>query len=415
MVSALSQEDVAAISYGGKYIFVLTLAILGLANGGAVVITQFWGAKDRRGSTIAFANTLLFCLLAGMALFFVSLIAAQPLATFASKDPAVVSLITQYIKITAAMILPFSVAFCISAGLRSIGRARDATRFALAGFSLNVLLNYILIFGNLGFESYGVVGAAIASFVSYLLEALGLVVFLFVREIAIKPKLDDLFALSSMALRNQILRISLPISISSVIWAIGLFVYTMLVSQMGTTELAMLGYVSPIESLAIALFIGMSSATAVIVGHSLGENKLAQAELQSKGLMVITLIIGVSAAILIYLSRGVVTMLFLDGFVNQQQLLANTLSFLSLAVIVRSLNVTLIVGILRAGGDTRCAIWIDLISQWLVAIPLTYISIFWLQMSFPLVFLAINSEEMFKLLLASMRYQKKIWCKNLTK
>ncbi len=413
MTSQLGEAEVAAIGYSSRFVFILILAILGIVNGGGVIIAQYWGANSKAKTTSAYSSTLVMAFLISLSVYFITLGLAPLLSSMASDQPQVQAMVRGYLVIGSAMIIPFSLAFSAAVGMRSVGKASAVTFFTLIGLISNIVLNYILIFGKFGAPAMGVVGAAWASVISYSFEAIAILLYVHKKSSVIRLSIQNaIHALFNEEIR-LILKVGLSISISSVIWAMGLFVFNILVAQMGTQSLAIFALVTPIESIVIAIYIGMSSASNVIVGHKLGANELVEAKNYSRYLLYWTVLVALATSFIILLCTLVVTPWFTGLSSESLVVLNNALYILSVVVFARAFNVTAIVGILRSGGDTNYAIVMDVISQWVVAIPLTWLFVNYFQFGFPLVLLAINTEEIFKSILAARRYMSGVWCRNL--
>ncbi len=289
------------------------------------------------------------------------------LALWSSDDPALQRLTLDYLLPASAMVLPFSVGFAIAVGLRSIGRPGLATWASVIGLISNVVLNYALIFGNLGAPALGVRGAAYASALSFVIEA-GVVAVCAVRFYD-----RHLFAPRRIAAYlnrdtvRKILRIGVPIALGSAVWAIGIFVYSIVSAMAGTVPLAVLALVlwTAMASLAMSLLLLALTPALLTLYAGAGPDVLNVAES----------VFTVLAAVLMF----------------------------------RALNVTMVVGILRAGGDTTSPILMDLAAQWFVAIPLSYACVVVFALPFPWVFLAFNSEEIARQAMALVRLRQFKW------
>ena len=182
---------------------------------------------------------------------------------------------------------------------------------------------------------------------------------------------------------------------------------------MGTQALAVLAIITPIESLVMAFYIGISSAAAVIAGNSLGASQFKQVWLQAQALVIWSIIAGLCMSVLIYFSRFAMVELFAAQSAATLALATDVLLMLAIIGSFRSINITVIVGLLRAGGDQKFVLGMDIFCQWAVGIFFTYIAIEYWQLSLFWVFLAINSEEIIKSFICMSRLISKKWMVNL--
>jgi len=177
--------------------------------------------------------------------------------------------------------------------------------------------------------------------------------------------------------------------------------------------LATLALITPIESIAIAVYIGIDSGAAVIISHSLGENKIKQAWNQSKAIIIWTVIIALLISLIIFFTKDLVLSLYSGIDMETIKLARQIFIILASTTLFRAINITIVVGLLRSGGDTVFILGLDLFSQWGVGILLTYLCAFVWHQPLPVVFLAINSEEIVKFFICSYRYLSRKWLRNL--
>lgn len=413
MTSSLGAEEVAVVGYGSRIVFILILLVLGICNGAGVVIAQFYGGGSRMRAKHAVGTTILLSFTISLIGLSSIYLLSGPLATWSSDDPDVQKLTLDYLLPASAMVVPFSIAFAIAVGLRSVGKPHLATWATLVGLISNVVLNYALIFGNLGAPALGVQGAAYASALSFVIEALvvGVCVVLFYDR--------DLFSVGRMTCYLNVdtvrktLRIGLPIAVGSVVWAIGIFAYSIISAMAGTVSLAVLALVTPIESLAISVLIGLSSTTNVIVGQALGQAHFRRATVDAIALLIWTLGASALMSLLLLALKPALLSLYVGAGTEVLGIANQVFTVLAAVLVFRSLNVTMIVGVLRAGGDTTSPIIMDLAAQWLVAIPVSYLCVVVLALPFPLVFLAFNSEEFARQVMALFRFGQFKWLRRI--
>ncbi len=172
MTSSLGFEEVAVVGYGSRIVFILILLVLGICNGAGVVVAQFFGGGSEQRARDAIGTTVLLSFIISTVGFGLVLALSGPLAALSSEDQVIQQLTLDYLVPASAMVLPYSVAFAIAVGLRIVGRPGLATVAAIVGLLSNVVLNYALIFGNLGAPALGVQGAAYASVLSFAIEAI---------------------------------------------------------------------------------------------------------------------------------------------------------------------------------------------------------------------------------------------------
>lgn len=413
MTSSLGFEEVAVVGYGSRIVFILILLVLGICNGAGVVIAQFYGGGSVQRARHAIGTTILLSFTISVLGFGLVFALSVPLAAWSSDDPVIRELALDYLAPASAMVVPYSLAFALAVGLRSVGRPGLATAASVIGLLSNVVLNWVLIFGNLGAPALGVRGAAYASVLSFAIEAVvvaACALALFDRRLFSPARLPHY--LNADAVRKT-LRVGLPIAIGSVIWALGIFMYSVITAQAGPQALAVLGLVTPIESMAIAVMIGLSSTTNVIVGQSLGRGDFREATVDAISLVIWTACIALLIGAVLWFAKPALLWLYAGAGPVVLAIADDVFDVLALVLVVRAINVTLVVGVLRAGADTISPIIMDVSAQWLVAIPLAAAAVMWLGLPFPWVFLAINAEEIARLGMAGWRVTRFPWLRQI--
>jgi Na+-driven multidrug efflux pump len=181
---------------------------------------------------------------------------------------------------------------------------------------------------------------------------------------------------------------------------------------MGTSSFAAMNIVSTIEQLAFVIFIGISNATSVLVGNRIGAGKEEEAYVYAGR----SLGLGIVGGILIGLVLQLIKMPVLSLFKVSPDVIENAAHVVNIITVLlwlRVNNMTIVVGVLRAGGDTRFSLFLDGIIIWIVGVPMAYIGANVLHLPVYLVYLCAMSEEAAKWALGMWRYRSRKWINNL--
>lgn len=415
MTASLGEAEVAAIGYGGRLLFVVSLALSGMCSGGSILVAQYWGAKLKAQARQATAFSILLSLpIAAMATI-LCLCFGTEMVAIATKDPRLIDDATKYIRMAVPAAIPMTLSMSFAFALRSVGQPNSSTIISVLGIGLNVALNYAFIFGHWGAPALGVEGAALATLVSSLIEAGMFLVYLYGTKhfLAFWPR--HIISGVKKGVWKKVASIGLPLAFNSTLWAFGILVYSILVGRMGTQALAVLSMITPIESMVVAIYVGVGIAASTYVGQSLGAEKQELAWQQSKSFIIWSFLVAISASIIILLSMPAIIGLFTGVNEETQKLASKALWILAFVGGFRSINICVIIGILRAGGDQKFILGMDMFCQWCVGILLTFIGIHYWQLSIVWIFLMINSEEFIKVFICLSRYLTRKWMVNLTK
>ncbi len=182
MIGSYGETAVAAVGIGNRVYFFFAIIIFGIYSGMSVFTAQYWGNKDLKNVK----NMLGMELVLGAGVAFVFLVAASTfpgkLISFFIKDTAVIELGSRYLRIVAYSYFFTAVSFAVSFTMRSVGNVKMPLLINANCVLINTLLNYIWIFGHLGFEPMGVEGAARATLVARVVECICFLLYLTKRK-----------------------------------------------------------------------------------------------------------------------------------------------------------------------------------------------------------------------------------------
>ena len=325
----------------------------------------------------------------------------------------VIGLGTEYIVITAFSMFAVACVSSMAVGLRAMHRPGLSTFFSGIGILSNIFLNWVLIFGNLGMPAMGIKGAAIATVLSGAIEVVTLYGYLYWKKHLLAFKSADVMAAATVQKVVRFLKLSLPTTFNFLAWAGGLFAYHAIMGQSGVQGLAALSVMTPVESISLALLIGMSTAAAVLVGNQLGAKNNEAVYYQALGISIIAFFTSIVVALVLYFVQAPILDSFSALTPETRELSEKFILILSLGIVVRSIPMTVIVGVLRAGGDVKFCLYQDLIAQWLISIPLAAIAAIYFGVEPEWIYLMFLTEEVIKWGGSLYRMKSKKWIKNL--
>ena len=413
MVSQLGENEVAAVGLGNKIFFFNLLMMVGVSYAGGILGSQYFGSRDLSGLRRSLVLSLLFTFLITIPFIACYMLYPQSVTGLASDDPQLLLLADNYLQITAGSFIFTAIVVPIETTLRSAGDTKTAMRISMLVLPVNALLNYIFIFGHLGFPAMGVAGSAWGTFIARALQLLLMLIFITCkRHFIIAGLLEIKQALSCYELKRYI-KLAVPMVLHDSGWALGVFVYTLIFAMIGIQELAIMSMVSTIEQTIFALFIGIALASGTMIGHQLGAKSFASAWQQAWIFILFVPILAFIFAPLIIIFREPVLSLFPALSLTAIESASQVLLVLALTLFVRVINFIGIIGVLRSGGDVNYSTFIDLFCMWCVGIPLTYIAVKYYNLNLVEAYIATLSEELIKVILVIRRVHKKHWLRNM--
>ena len=286
---------------------------------------------------------------------------------------------------------------------------------ALHTLVVNIGLNYILIFGKLGFPALGVRGAAIATLLARISEMIlvGLYAFYIQKEIELKPR--DFLVIDRTMLKDYSFY-GLPVGITDAQWALIGMLKAAIIGQLGGVFMAANSIANSMANLGTLFTFGLAGGAAVVVGKAVGRGDYQTAREYSKTIQIMFFGVGLVMAGLVFLLR--VPFVSLYGSSSNPEvygLSVQLIAILAVTMIGTTYHASCFVGINRGAGDSRFVAMVDMICGWFVVLPLTLLAAFVWNLPLPMVFLATRIDQCFKWIIAFFRLRGNKWIKNVTR
>ncbi len=413
MIGQLGETSVAAVGLANQAFFILILILFGISTGSAIFTAQYWGQKDV--ANIRRVLGICLALAAGASTVFtvISLSFPRQFLSIYTKDLAVIELGSDYLRIACASFIVTSVSFSFASILRSTEEVRLPMFVSIGAIILKTGLGYLLIFGRLGFPELGVLGGAVSTVVSRFFECAVLITLSYRRRTAAAATLKELNGFTG-SLIGKYFRTVMPVAFNEFMWSLGMTTYNLVYARISTEAIAAMNIVSSIENLAFVLFLALSDATGILIGNRIGAGEEEIAFHYARRSLTLGVLGAVLMGSLIILGKDVVIHIYKISEVSL--LYVNTVLIISAATLwIRVSNLLVIVGILRAGGDTRFGMFLDLSSVWAIGVPLALLGGLVFHLPVYYVYLMVMSEELVKLVIGIWRFSSRRWINNLVR
>lgn len=413
MVGQKGETAVAAVGLAGQVFFLLNLVLFGLGSGSAIFTSQLWGRRDIRQLRKVLGLCLEISMAVSLLFFGLSEFFPTQILRIYTLDERVIALGADYLRIYAWSFLFFTFTYIYSIVLRTTGEVRLPMFVSVAALVLNTFLTYGLIFGEAGLPAMGVQGAALAVLISRVLESSALLILTILIRSPIAASLGELLTFD-FGFVAAVIRPVAPVALNEFLWSLGTSAYSVVYARMGTGSIAAIGMISTIDGLAFAFINGISAATAILVGNRIGSGKEKIAfQYAGRGLGV-----GAAAGLTLGGAALVAAGYVLDLFKVSALVLqdAQTILIIYGAFLwLRSMNSIMVVGVLRAGGDTRFCLFLDGIIIWIIGVPSAVAGAFLFHFPVYWVYALVMSEEVAKWILGLPRYFSGRWIHNLAR
>ena len=286
MVGRIGTEQLSGVSIVNDLMFVYQLCLFGAISGAGIFTAQYFGQGNENGVRDTFRIKLVICgfiMLLGFAVFGFgdrTLISFYLHEGSQSGDlAATLQYGHVYMMFMLAGLLPQAAEFVYSSTLRETGETVVPMRASFAAVFINLVLNYILIYGKFGFPVLGVAGAAIATAISRIIQAL-IVILWTHRHNDIKPYINGVYSSFKVAgsLVKKVCVTGLPLVINESLWSIGIVLQKQSYSTRGLAVVAGLNINSTFFNVFSICFVAFGDAVAIIVGQLLGAGKMDEAK-----------------------------------------------------------------------------------------------------------------------------------------
>jgi len=412
MVGQLGTVEIAAVGLGNQVFFLLTMILFGVSSGGAVFTAQYWGKKDVAG----IRRTTGFCLAIALGTSSLFTIVCMTAPAFViglySTDPAVIETGAQYLRTVAPCFLPFSVGMVYTLVLRTVEKVRLAMTATVIALLTNVILNYILIFGMGPIPAMGVTGAAIATVIARFLEVGILVSVSYLRRYPHAGTFRELTGFNPSFI-GKFSGIAAPVILNELLWGLGITSQNAIFARTGTEAVAAFNIVTTVSNLVWVFYIGLANGAAILIGKKIGEGETGLARSYARGITGFSVLTAPVVALALLGLHAILPSLF-NVPESVLDLMGIMFIFLALAYPFRAFNISMVIGVCRAGGDTRFCVVYDLVFMWLVSLPAAAIAAFAFHAPVAVIYCCVISEEFLKVLLGYLRLRSGKWLHDVT-
>ncbi len=414
MTVGLGNVSTAAIGVAGRWGFLLNLALFGISSGAATMTAQFWGINDRRSIRRSYGIGLILALAVG-ALYTVLVLAIpeQMMRVFTSEEEVIAAGV-QYLQAVAPYGIFVAISLVTSTVMRSTEDVHTPLVCSIASVATNTVLNYILIYGKLGFPALKLRGAAIATAIAMVVQAVLLFVIGNAKKNIIHAPIGEFFK-KDIEFFKKFLRVCVPIMLNELLWGVGTNVYAMVYARQGSENYAAYTIFSSIEQIAFVFFVGICHACSIMTGKAIGAGKADEAYSMGKRFIKLVPLLGVLTGVAMIFLRNPLLRILPIETEGARQMTSTLLLIYSLGRGVRNISYVCVVGIFRAGGDTKIGMFLDIGALFLFSIPIVTTLGFLTDVPFYVLIIAMYiAEDTPKSLLCLIRFKSRKWIKQLT-
>ena len=371
MLGNYGEVQLSASSLANEFINIYHIMCMGMSMGAAVLTAQYYGAGNNPSLKKIVTIVLRMGLVIAAAFTVVTLLFPEELMRLYTPDEAVIEKGALYFRISAVTYVLLGVSLILTNILRTVHQVRFPLVLSIVTFFVNVFFNWVFIYGRLGAPEMQIEGAALGTVIARLVECGSLVTYFFVFDKRIGYRIKDLFMKCGDHVRVYI-TYAIPVMVSDTLLALGNSAVSIIMGHIGASFVAANSIISQTVRLSTVFNQGLSSASSVITGNTLGKGERDKAYHQGVTFLCLSILIGLAAAVIILL----ISPLLVESFNITQEtkdIAYQLMASVSVMMVFQTVQSVLTKGVLRGGGDTRFLMLADILFLWLASIPLGYL------------------------------------------
>ena len=411
MIGALGATAIAAVGLANKVFFVFTLLVFGIVSGSGVLAAQYWGNGDIKNIKKVVGLALTLAVAASIAFLVPAVVCPEAVMRIFTASEDAIQVGAGYLTIVALSYPATAVSNTFVAMLRATGRVKAPVVISSCTIFINIFFNYTFIYGNFGAPAMGAAGAALATLMARLAEALSIILVVYLGKAPVAARFKEMFGYSREFL-VQFFSTTSPVIANEFIWGLGTTLYSLAYGRMGNDAVAAITIATTIQDIVTVLFQGLSAATAVIMGNEMGAGKLKRAERYAKNFLILQFIVTILGALFCVAIRWQIISVY-----NITPEIAESVSrciiVFALFMPFKTFNYVMVVGILRSGGDTKMCLLLDCSGVWMIGVPMAFLGGLFFGFPIHIVYAMVMLEEVYKAVFGYWRYRQKKWLRNL--
>ena len=413
MLGKVSEKVLSGASLAGQIQYIMVLFLFGLTSGATVLTAQYWGKGDKTAIEKILALGIRSAVIVTAIFTIAAFTIPTSLMRIFTNDPQVIAEGVKYLRIVACSYIIMGITNVYLYVMRSIERVIVATVIYLVSFLCNVVFNAIFIFGLFGFPALGIRGAAIATLIARIMELVLVCGYAKIYNKDVKFRVHYFLHQDKLLVRDFLVY-SLPVVLNEVMWGLGTSANTAVLGHMGSSAVAANSVAQVARQLATVVSFGLSSATAIYLGKTIGEKKTEYAKAYAKRFLILSIIMGIlGGTVILAVSPLTSAALTLSG--TAKEYLRIMFFVMSYFVVGQAINTTLVVGVFRSGGDTRFGLILDMTTMWCCSILFGFLAAFVFKLSVPVVYVILMSHEIIKIPITYKRYRSYKWLNDVTR
>lgn len=374
VISEMGETAVAAVSLANQLFYLITLVTFGITSGASVYLSRSYGEKNPEGVRKTFSITMFFSLTINFLIMMYCALFPKASIGFFTNDAETIKAGAIYLLIITPSFVLYSISNSYVAFFRSIMRPKIPMIATILSISVKTILNFVLIYGVGPIPAMGVVGAALSTLLSKIVEFIIYIISIIrYEEKEYVFRFSDIKYFKPKAIGDFIHK-TYAIILNESLWGFGITAFNAIFGRMGTSAVSAVSVARQLETLGNSFFHGIAIGACVTISYSIGEKKLKEAKDFAIKYAFAGFYVGIGVMMLMLL----VTIPYVKIFFSSLEPATQTLTMWLIAVYAiympfRALASTLIMGVMRAGGDSKKAMLYDVVPVYVWSLALGFL------------------------------------------
>lgn len=412
MIGSFGETQIAAASFANQFYSFFQFICMGLGSGAVVMSSQFWGRQERDSMRVTAAMAMRVTTAICTVFMIVSVAFPSVILRIFTNQEAVISVGTPYMRLIGLTFLLSGLSSTATYLLRSVGKVNIPLIGSAGAFFLNLFFNWMFIFGKFGAPRLELVGAAVGTIIARVFEFCFVFGYYVIKDDRFAFRLKH-FALPSGSLRSQYVKYSIPVLVSDTLLGLSLSLSSVIIGHIGEEISAANSIVSSMVQVLTVLNVGMSGASAIVIGNTIGEGDIARAKREGNTYNLLSFIFGAVMVIPVLLLEGPYMGLY--SVTEQTRAIAHSMFLIRCGSLpLQTVAYVISKGVLRGGGDTRFLLFADSSCVWLISLPLGALAGLVWHLSPAWVYFLLTVEFPLKGIVCFIRYCTGKWIKVIT-
>ena len=421
MIGRVGTNALSGVAIANQLIFVFYLVIFGATAGVGIFTAQYKGSGDDDGIRHTFQFKIIFnTFLAAVCVAVLAIFSRNLINLFllGEGDPAdaaeTLEIGVKYMNIILISLVPIGITQAYAGTLRDLGSTKVPMFASLVAIFVNLVGNYLLIYGHLGLPALGASGAAIATVISRFVE-LGILVIYTGRHSDLFPFIKGAFKTIKIPgrLALRFLQKALPLMANETLWSLGMTTINQSYSYRSLDAVAALNIQSTIWNLMAVAFIAMGEAVGIMMGHILGSGELEGAKEKAGKMRMVTVLCGLIFGLLLAAVSPFFPLLYnTSDYIRH---LATVFILISAVMMPFCSYTHASYFIIRSGGNAFITVLFDSVYTWVIVVPLAFCLSRFTDMNVTWMLAIVNGMEVIKCFIAFVFVKSGIWVKNIVK